>query len=145
MSVQHLRKKTSTCHSRTYLATCALVVEGAERDGGQEDGDVEEDGRGHVLQQGFITANDTCGDTNTNNMSHIPPHNGAEEAQHFNFKPTETLSEFIVQCLDNTEHPACTVKLFPPFFKKKNTSNLSRLCAIHHFLRTVIAFIWNDG
>lgn len=139
--MQHLRKKTSTCIPRTYLATCTLVVEGAERDGGQEDGDVEEDGGGHVLQQGFITANDTCGDTNTNNMSHIPPHNGAEEAQHFNFKPTETLSEFIIQCLDNTEHPACTVKLYIPPFFKKNTSNLSRLCAIHHFLRTVIAFI----
>lgn len=41
----------------TYLATCAFVIEGAESDGGEEDGNVEEDGCGHVLQQGFITAN----------------------------------------------------------------------------------------
>lgn len=45
--------------ARTYLATRALVVERSERDGGEEDGDVEEDGRGHVLEQGFITADDT--------------------------------------------------------------------------------------
>lgn len=45
--------------SLTDLATRALVVQGTESDGGEEDGDVEEDGRGHVLQQGFITANDT--------------------------------------------------------------------------------------
>lgn len=50
----------------TYLATCALVIEGAESDGREEDGDVEEDGCGHVLQQGFITANYTWGETNTN-------------------------------------------------------------------------------
>lgn len=43
----------------TDLATRALVIQGAEGDGGEEDGDVEEDGRGHVLQQGFITADDT--------------------------------------------------------------------------------------
>lgn len=43
----------------TDLAARALVVEGTESDGGEEDGDVEEDGCGHVLQQGFITANDT--------------------------------------------------------------------------------------
>lgn len=43
----------------TDLAARALVVEGSESDGGEEDGDVEEDGRGHVLQQGFIAANDT--------------------------------------------------------------------------------------
>lgn len=45
----------------TDLATRALVIQGAEGDGGEEDGDVEEDGRGHVLQQGFITADDTWG------------------------------------------------------------------------------------
>lgn len=43
----------------TDLAARALVVEGPKSDGGEEDGDVEEDGRGHVLQQGFIAANDT--------------------------------------------------------------------------------------
>lgn len=43
--------------SRTDLATRALVVEGAEGDGGEEDGDVEEDGRGHVLEQGLVAAN----------------------------------------------------------------------------------------
>lgn len=47
----------------TDLPTRALVVEGTEGDGGEEDGDVEEDGRGHVLQQGLITANDTWGGT----------------------------------------------------------------------------------
>lgn len=51
---------------RTYLATSAFVIEGAESDGGEEDGDVEEDGCGHVLQQGFITADDTWGETDTN-------------------------------------------------------------------------------
>ncbi len=45
--------------AHTYLATCALVIEGAKSDGGEEDGNVEEDGGGHVLQQGFITANYT--------------------------------------------------------------------------------------
>lgn len=45
----------------TDLPTRALVVEGTEGDGGEEDGDVEEDGCGHVLQQGLITANDTWG------------------------------------------------------------------------------------
>lgn len=43
--------------SRTDLATRALVVEGAEGDGGEEDGDVEEDGCGHVLEQGLVAAN----------------------------------------------------------------------------------------
>lgn len=43
--------------SRTDLATRALVVEGAKGDGGEEDGDVEEDGRGHVLEQGLVAAN----------------------------------------------------------------------------------------
>lgn len=52
-------KKQVECCARTYLAARALVVEGAERDGGEEDGDVEEDGRGHVLQQRFVTADDT--------------------------------------------------------------------------------------
>lgn len=43
----------------TDLSTRALIIEGAESDGRKEDGNVEEDGCGHVLQQGFITANDT--------------------------------------------------------------------------------------
>lgn len=49
------------CPSQTLtdLAARALVIEGAESDGREEDGDVEEDGRGHVLQQGFIAANDS--------------------------------------------------------------------------------------
>lgn len=46
---------------RTNLATCALVIEGAESDRREEDGNVEEDGRGHVLQEGFITADYTWG------------------------------------------------------------------------------------
>lgn len=54
----HISKLYSKC-AYTYLATCALVIEGAKSDGGQEDGNVEEDGCGHVLQQGFITANYT--------------------------------------------------------------------------------------
>lgn len=56
-----LPSRSDICHlfALTDLATCALVVEGTESDGGEEDGDVEEDGRGHVLQQGFIAANDT--------------------------------------------------------------------------------------
>lgn len=58
----HPRSQTP---ARTYLAARALVVEGAESDGGEQDGDVEEDGCGHVLQQGFITANYTWGETNT--------------------------------------------------------------------------------
>lgn len=49
--------KTGVDVSRTDLATRALVVEGAEGDGGEEDGDVEEDGRGHVLEQGLVAAN----------------------------------------------------------------------------------------
>ena len=43
----------------TNLATRALVVEGAKSDGREEDGDVEEDGGGHVLQQGLVAAHNT--------------------------------------------------------------------------------------
>lgn len=58
-----LREKCSRVYiqvrDHTYLTTCALVIEGAESDGREEDGNVKEDGCGHVLQQGFITANYT--------------------------------------------------------------------------------------
>lgn len=40
------------------------------------------------------------------------PRNGAEEAQHFNFKTTKTLTEFIIQRLYNMDHPEHTLKLF---------------------------------
>lgn len=58
-SLQPSRSDIWHLSTLTDLATRALVVEGTESDGGEEDGDVEEDSRGHVLQQGFITANDT--------------------------------------------------------------------------------------
>lgn len=52
-------RSRASARDLTDLATCALVIEGAKGDGREEDGDVEEDGCGHVLQQGFVTANYT--------------------------------------------------------------------------------------
>lgn len=43
----------------TDLAARALIVERAESDGRQQDGDVQEDGRGHVFQQGLVVPNDS--------------------------------------------------------------------------------------
>lgn len=79
----------------TYLATCAFVIEGAESDGGEEDGNVEEDGCGHVLQQGFITANYTWGETNTWVIFNSKWSGGG--FKHFHFKTPKT--EFIIRCL----------------------------------------------
>lgn len=64
-SVRGINRKLAPLRALTDLATRAFVIEGAESDGREEDGDVEEDGGGHVLQQGFIAANYTCGETNT--------------------------------------------------------------------------------
>lgn len=60
----------SWAFAHTYFTTCTLIIEGAESDGGKEDGDVQEDGCGHVLQQGFITANNTWGEYKQKHMSH---------------------------------------------------------------------------
>ena len=45
---------------RTDLSAGALVVERAEGDGRQQDGNVQEDGRRHVLQQSLVASHHTC-------------------------------------------------------------------------------------
>lgn len=50
---------TSGPHAHTDFATGALIIEGAESNCRKEDSNVEEDGCGHILQQGFITSNYT--------------------------------------------------------------------------------------
>lgn len=54
----------------TDLSARALVVERAERNGGQQDGDVQEDGRGHVLQQGLVVTHDACRGRQAHTDSH---------------------------------------------------------------------------
>lgn len=41
----------------TNLAASTLVIERAKGDGGQQDGDVKEDGCGQVLQQRLVATN----------------------------------------------------------------------------------------
>ncbi len=45
--------------AHTYLSSRALVVQRAERNGRQQDGDVEEDGCGGVLQQRSVSVQNT--------------------------------------------------------------------------------------
>lgn len=75
--------------AHTDLATCALVVEGSKSDGGEEDGNVEEDGCGHVLQQGFITANNTWGETNTSHSQLVMERRRLDTLI---FKPTKNIN-----------------------------------------------------